>query len=472
MDLGSTIGSTAPPTDEMESMQVHALQLLLPAFFCATSAAPRAVFATLEEQIPQETIDVRMPAGDQARGIPMPEGSLGQEVYRQRRARLMEAMEGGAAVIFGATRIDDGDRQDMDFYYLTGLAHEAGAALVLAPENEQWNEYLFLAPVDPEVNRWDGERAILGRAVELGTGFAQVMRTSRLGGILARAVLQSENQEMVFLGPVVPYTQDLPRELEVSQKVTQRIPGADVRLAHRLLPRQRQQHEEAEIQLIQGAIDITQIGLEAAMRSVHPGLREYELKTIIEDGFRRGGARRNAFPTIVGSGPNGAVLHYRDDSRPMQEGELVLCDVGAELENYAADVTRTFPVSGRFTARQREIYEIVLEAQAAGIAQCRPGANLRRDIHAAARKVIEAAGFTDAFFHGTSHFLGLDVHDAGLGDEPLVPGTIVTVEPGIYLADEALGIRIEDDILITEDGHRVLSARIPKTVEQIEALMQ
>lgn len=421
--------------------------------------------------VPEPTVDVRMPVGDVARGVPMPRGTLDHSVYRARRARLMEAMGGGVAVIFGAKHIGDGDRQNADFYYLTGLALEEGAALVLAPEDPTWKEYLFLAPVDPEKNRWDGERALLGRAVELGSGFARVSRTGRLGGALARLVLRSDPREMVFLGPVVGFERSVPRNLKVSQDVTARIPGASVRLAHELLPGLRQLHDEAEIALIQRAIDITGDALLAAMLNVGPGLREYELKHVIENQFRAGGSRRVAFPSIVGSGPNGAVLHYRDDSREMAAGELVLCDVGAEFEHYAADVTRTFPVAGRFSERQREVYEVVLAAQAAGIAQCRPGRRMRDDVHRAARRVIEEAGFTDAFLHGTSHFLGLEVHDAGNSDAPLEPGTIITVEPGIYLPEEALGIRIEDDVLITDGDPVVLSAGIPRTVAEIEWAM-
>ena len=167
----------------------------------------------------------------------------------------------------------------------------------------------------------------------------------------------------------------------------------------------------------------------------------------------------------------GAVLHYRDDNREMQTGELVLCDVGSEYEHYASDVTRTFPISGKFSPRQREVYEIVLRAQKVAIAGIKPGALIRDDVHEPAQRVIEEAGFTDRFFHSASHFVGIRVHDAGLSAKPLTVGTVITVEPGIYLADENLGIRIEDEVLVTEDGHEVLTQAIPKTVAEIEAVM-
>lgn len=437
----------------------------------ALSCAPVVVAQPIEIVVPHETPNVKMPRGDAARGIPMPHGRLGREVFRQRRRRLMEQMGGDVAVVFSAPGIGGSRRQNMDFYYLTGLAYEEGAALLLAPEQPYWNETLFLKPVDPEVNRWDGERDMLGRAVELGSGFASVKRMNVLASTMAAAVLNAKDRKMIFLGPVVGYTHDIPMALDVCQKVTARIPGSGIRLEHKLLPRLRQVHDDAELELMQRAIDITGIALKTAMRQVRAGMTEYELKQMIENEFRRKGARRPAFSSIVGSGPNGAVLHYRNDLRSMNDGELVLCDVGAEFELYAADVTRTFPVSGTFTPRQREVYEVVLRAQQAGMDQCRPGARMREDIHMAARQVIEDAGYTDYFFHGTSHFLGLEVHDVGVADEPLVAGTVITVEPGIYIAEEKMGIRIEDDVLITEDGYKVLSGHIPRTVRDIEALM-
>lgn len=430
-----------------------------------------ALAQDIDVVVPHETRDVRMPTGDAARGIPMPDGTLNHDVFRARRQRLMEAMGGGVAVIYSADHIGGRRRQNMDFYYLTGLAYEEGAALVLAPEARKWKEYLFLTPVDPELNIWDGERATIGRAMELGTGFAKVYRNNRLPRVLAGAVRNSEPMEMVFLGPIAGYTSPIPKSLQVSRDVVAQIPGASVRLSDRILTRIRQEKEKAEVELVQKAIDITDEALVNAMQSVKPGMTEYELKLVIENTFRANGSRRPAFGSIVGSGPNGAILHYRDDSRQMQSGELVLCDVGAEWEQYAADVTRTFPINGKFTQRQREVYNTVLRAHRAALAKCKPGAMLRDDIHMAAVKVIEEAGFTDKFPHGTSHFLGLEVHDVGVYDEPLTAGTIITIEPGIYIQEENLGIRIEDDVLITANGYQILSNHIPRTIEEIEAVM-
>ncbi len=444
--------------------RLHVASWLLVSTLCASAHAQLG-----DPSVPQETPDVRMPAGDAARGIPMPAGTFDQEVYRARRQRLMEQLDGDVAVVFGATSIGAHGAQDADFYNLTGLAQETGAALLLAPSEPVHKEFLFLRGVNPEQNRWNGERAILGRGIELGTGFARVYRTSRLGSTLALTGVHAE--KFVFLGPIVGYDKPIPKALQVCKDASARLPGVGVRMDHRLLRRMRQNHDEAELDLMRQAIACTGSGLEAAMCNVRAGMSEFELKQVIERGFRDAGSRRNAFDSIVASGPNGAVLHYPNDSRLMQAGELVLCDVGAEIEHYASDVTRTFPVSGRFTPRQREVYEVVLRAQQAAIDATRAGVRLREDIHEAARRVIEQAGFTDDFFHGTSHFVGLEVHDAGLSDEPLPAGTVITIEPGIYLADEALGIRIEDEVLITEDGCVVLTEGIPRSIDAIERLM-
>lgn len=444
-------------------------RLLITTLILVSSAWESALAQDPDPTIPRETTDIQMPAGDAARGIPIPVGTFDQEVYRSRRQRVMEQLDGDVAVVFGATSIGPHGSQDADFYYLTGLAQETGAALVLAPSEPIHKEFLFLRSVNPEENRWDGERAILGRGIELGTGFARVYRTSRLGSVLALAGVHAE--EFVFLGPLVGFDKPIPKALQVCKDASARLPGVDVRMDYRLLPRMRQVHDEAELDLMGRAIACTANGLEAAMCNVRPGMSEFDLKQVIERGFRDAGSRRNAFDSIVASGPNGAVLHYPDDGRPMQAGELVLCDVGAEIEHYASDVTRTFPVSGRFTERQREVYEIVLRAQQAAIDATRAGVRLREDIHEAARHVIEQAGFTDDFFHGTSHFVGLEVHDAGLADEPLPAGTVITIEPGIYLADEPLGIRIEDEVLITEDGCVVLTEGIPRSIDALERLM-
>ncbi|MEL6497807.1 MAG: Xaa-Pro peptidase family protein [Planctomycetota bacterium] len=428
--------------------------------------------------VPHETPDRRMPTGDAALGSAGPRGSVTREVYRERRLRLLRHMRDSghsAAVIFNDTRSSPSggpDRSGLDFYYLTGIEHEPGAALLLDPEADHHAESLYLPMLDVEDHVWHGERSALGRQLELSTGFARVRRISALPGALASAIMTGESNRAVFLGPVVGYTSEIPRQLQVLRDATSRIPGASVVLDREVLSAMRQAKDDIEVGLIRQAIANTMLGLNAGMKQVGPGMTEFELRTIIETAFREAGSRRLAFGSIVGSGPNSCVLHYRGehDHRVMQAGELVLCDVGAEVENYAADITRTFPVSGRFTDRQREVYGTVLRAADAAIEAIRPGITFR-ELNDIAKKVIEDAGYTDDMKHGLGHFLGLYVHDAGNYHLPLTVGTVITIEPGIYLTGEAIGIRIEDDILVTEDGYEVLTTGIPRTAEEIEAFM-
>lgn len=263
---------------------------------------------------------------------------------------------------------------------------------------------------------------------------------------------------------------------------------ADATLLESVLTDLREVKTEEELRFLQEAIDITAAAHRAAFRSIEPGFREYEIEAVIEYVFQREGAEYPGFPSIVGSGENSVILHYESNRRRMEDGDVVVMDLGAEYRGYSADVTRTVPVSGRFSEPQRLIYESVLAAQEAAIAVARPGAGFR-DLTAAASAVLAArlmdlgiisdpSGLTRFFPHGLSHYLGLDVHDVGTYG-PLRPGNVITIEPGIYIspADDVdprwwnIGVRIEDDVLITEDGAEVLSGAAPKTVEEIEALM-
>jgi Xaa-Pro aminopeptidase len=256
---------------------------------------------------------------------------------------------------------------------------------------------------------------------------------------------------------------------------------------------------EAEVAAMRRAAEVTRDAHLGAMRLAAPGRHEYELEAVIREVFRRCGSERPAYEPIVGSGPNATVLHYRSNNRRMEDGELVLIDAGCELDYYACDVTRTFPVSGVFSPPQRKIYEIVLEAQQAAIEAVKPGATLE-EAHDAAVRVV-AAGLVDLglidgpveaaiadrtyrryFIHRTSHWLGMDVHDVGayfVGGKPrpMEPGLVLTVEPGIYIRKgdatvpveyRGLGVRIEDDVLVTEGGHRVLTEDIPRSVDDVE----
>jgi Xaa-Pro aminopeptidase len=232
----------------------------------------------------------------------------------------------------------------------------------------------------------------------------------------------------------------------------------------------RQVKSPTEIALLEKAIQITVKAEQAAARTIAPGRIEYEVQAALEYEFTRNGAERPGFPSIVGSGPFATILHYNDNNRRMQSGDVVVVDIGAEYSGYSADVTRTYPVSGKFSPRQREIYQIVLDAQKAAISKVKPGARIS-DMHNAAMSYIRAKGYDKYFIHGTSHHIGLEVHDVGETSRPFEPNMVITAEPGIYIPEEQLGVRIEDDVIVTADGHRVLSD-FPKEISEIEAAMK
>jgi Xaa-Pro aminopeptidase len=234
-----------------------------------------------------------------------------------------------------------------------------------------------------------------------------------------------------------------------------------------------------ELARLRKAIEITGEAHRAAMRALEPGMYEYQAEALIEYVFRRNGAERLGFPSIVGSGPNSTLLHYDKNRRRMEAGDLVVMDIGAEFGYYTADITRTVPVSGAFTDRQRAIYRLVLGAQQAAIDRVRPGVTIRQ-LDQAAREHLRANSGTlcgsatcDRYFvHGLSHWLGMDVHDVGRIDTPLAAGMVLTVEPGVYISAERLGVRIEDDVLVTANGHEVLSGSVPKQPDEVEAVMR
>lgn len=371
---------------------------------------------------------------------------------RARRAALLALLPSNAVVLVSAgPRGDDTFpfRPRPDFLYLSGR-HEAGVSLLLA----KGRDVLFAPPRDEHHELWNGPRIAPGTPLAAASGFGEVVAWDERAAVLDAALADGAP---LFLSGI-----------EVSSLGLQRPPAA--RDAASFIARLRQVKDAGELALLDRAIGATCAALSETMRSIEPGHYEYEAQAVIEYLFSRRGAQRPGFASIVGSGPNSCTLHYQDNRRRMEAGDLVVMDVGAELFGYTADVTRTVPVSGTFTPRQREIYTLVLRAQDAGIAAARPGVTLRQ-VDAAARAVITQAGYGRFFPHGTSHWLGLDVHDVGAYDRPLEPGMVLTVEPGIYLPDEALGVRIEDDVVITSDGRRLLSGGAPRDPAAIEALM-
>jgi Xaa-Pro aminopeptidase len=402
--------------------------------------------------------------------------AIDAEAYAARRARLAKRVGDGVIVIPAGGRRDleqhvlqDNDfRQDDYFFYLTGLETPGAWLLLAATDGAVGSTTLFLPRVNPMMMRWTGVQLGPGEQAARLTGIPKVEEASREALEQALAV-----QAGPFFTTRWEGTQDnqFLEEWQASGREFGNVAPA--------LDSLRQVKDSLGLGSLRRAITITAEGVAAGMRAAHPGMWEYQLEATIEYTFRNLGADRVGFPSIVGSGPNSTTLHYDISRRRMEEGDLVVVDVGAEHAMYTADITRTFPVSGRFTERQREIYELVLETQGAIIEAIRPGVTLQELTMIARTYMAEHSGdscgerdCTQYFIHGVSHWLGMRVHDVGDGRRPLEPGMVLTVEPGIYLPEENLGVRIEDDVLVTEDGCEVLSVGAPKTVQDIERTMR
>ncbi len=388
-------------------------------------------------------------------------------VYAARREALMKAMGSGVAVVYAEGSEDAaGYRQSADFFYLTGVL-EAGAVLVLAPQERSHREFLFLPSRDPEAERWTGEREPIAAALRTKYGFERILRS---GGLL-RSVVDLASRSPTLWQVTRPGAGEArPRDLQLYAKVQERVPGVSTKSLGWTLAQLRARHDSEELALMQRGIRITEAGHLAAWAAVRAGVSEGEVRAEAERVWRVRGSRRPAYESIVGSGFNSTVLHYPRSERVMQDGELVLMDMAAEYAHYATDITRTLPVNGRYTAEQRKVYDIVLKAQEAAFALVRPGVHYE-DLDRAARKVIDEAGYGDYFIHGLGHFVGLDVHDAGAQHEPLEVGMVLTLEPGIYIPEKGLGVRIEDQVVVTPTGARYLTDGLPRRPEEIERWM-
>lgn len=390
--------------------------------------------------------------------------------YQKRRRQLLGQLKRSVGLVFAGEQTDGEGRfkPDANFVYLTGINDEPGAVLMLDPasDNPLRREVLFLRPLNPEMERWDGYRETISATLKRRTGFGSIQRLNALPGAVTTALRKCKSA--ACLHPFAVYPSAVSSDLNVFQQVAQRVPGVRIEDRTSLLTAMRAIKSPREIALIERACDITEQAFLQVMKLIRPGLTEAQVQLALETVYRQQGGNI-AYGTIVGGGLNGTVLHYTGNRDTLRDGELLVIDSAASFGGYAADLTRTLPVSGKFSAEQREIYEVVLASQLAAIKSARPGATFF-EIDAAARRVIEKAGLGDAFIHSIGHPLGLSVHDVQ-PDHPLKPGIVITVEPGVYLPERRMGIRIEDDLLITSKGSRNLTPSVPKTVREIEHAM-
>jgi Xaa-Pro aminopeptidase len=427
---------------------------------------------------------------------------------KQRRDEFMRRIPGGVAVFPAApTAIRNSDveheyRQDTDFYYLTGF-EEPNAVAVLAPDHPEHKFVLFVQPKDREREVWTGWRAG-EEGAKRDYGADAAFTIDKLDEEFPKLALKADRVFYRFGGDPA-FDERLVGFMRRFQRQRQREGSGPTSVIDpaEMLHEMRLIKTADELELLRRAIDITCDGHLAAIEALRPGAYEYELDAEIRYAFRKNASPRCGYETIVGSGANATVLHYTFNNRRIEDGDLVLIDAGAEFGYYTGDVTRTLPSSGRFTDDQALLYKLVLDAQLEAIDAIRPGATFIEPHDRAVRvlteglvrlgmlegeidKLIKENAFNKFYMHRTSHWLGMDVHDAGpykVADEwrRLAPGMVMTVEPGLYIAEDAegvdpryrgIGIRIEDDVLVTANGNEVLSARVPKTIAEIEGALQ
>jgi Xaa-Pro aminopeptidase len=404
-------------------------------------------------------------AGGFVHPTPEPPAAIPVAVYQQRRERVLAALDGCVAVLSAqgeVAGITEDFRQDGDFYWLTGL-NEPGAHLVLAPKARYSRSTLYLRSRDPEAERWTGPRDPLSPELLAKYGVDAVRRGSPEGALAAAG---SQHDCVAVIAPA-SLQKDERADAELALRLAARL-GLTVIYKRGLLAQLRAAHGPEEIARMERAIAITREGHQAAARATVAGVSERDVQTQIEYAFNAAGSTGLAYSSIVGSGPNGAVLHWDDNSRMLKPGDLVVIDAAAEYGRYAADVTRTYPVSGKFSEEQARVYRAVYQAQEDIFAALKPGVTMAELQHVA-EESLRRSGHLKDFIHGFGHFVGLDVHDAGDSSKPLPVGAVITVEPGIYLPERGFGVRIEDEVLITESGYRLLTTAFPRKLEDVEA---
>jgi Xaa-Pro aminopeptidase len=420
-------------------------------------------------------------------------------VYAERRAKLAEQID-GPVVLWGLTGREEFSQayvfaQEENFYYLTGH-NEEGAALLILPTGKQagappggnkpdtWDgprEILFLPAKDPAKEKWNGVRmSPADPGIEARTGFAAVKPFAQL-----RAAVEKLGKIYANTWTIQPYDTELggyPHEKEVVDWLMLATPQVKLKDIRQQIYALRQMKSQGEIAFLKQAIELSVDSHLAAMGMMRPGLYEYQIAAKMVEVHAMGGSEAEGYAPIVGAGPNSTALHYDKLSRKIEDGDIVVLDVGAQYAGYSADITRTLPANGKFTPRQREIYEIVLGAQNTALAALKPGMNMCKKGDNSVYKIsydyinshgkdLHGKSLGQYYIHGLGHNIGLDVHDPGEYCKPLEPGMVVTMEPGIYIPEENLGVRIEDDVLITASGYKLLSERLPRNPDEIEKIM-
>lgn len=410
---------------------------------------------------------------------------LSAEFFSSNRENLIKKLDADSLVLVQSApeAVRNADalhywRQDSDFYYFTGIDYPDCSLLIVPNPGEKDEVMLFIPPVDPEKEKWTGKMLTKERAKEI-SGIETVQSTESLAPSLFRA--QKWREKLYCdVNEAYPHLSLTPRHLFLSD-LRKRLPGLRQKKLGLLTAPLRVVKQQPELDLIETSLSIINSALTSVMKQLKPGLKEYQVEAEITYQYLYNGCKRHGFEPIVASGDNATVLHYVSNEDTLQDGDLLLIDTGGEYRMYSGDITRVFPVNGKFSVRQKACYQAVLEVNKAFIEEVKPGYSWN-ELHKRASEITgeiyHQYGLIDnpqkhlqVSYHKIGHFLGLDVHDVGRMDEPMEPGTVITVEPGLYLPEEGIGIRIEDDVVLTDSGCRVLSSAIPKEVDEIESLM-
>lgn len=406
--------------------------------------------------------------------------------FHQNRVKLDEHLQPGDHMVLfsGTAPKSTADAHysflpDKNFHYLTGLVQE-NFAVVVHKDQEGLKSVLFIEKPDYDVEKWYGRKLKKEKAIEI-SGIEQVEFIEGLEGWLNKRIHENRVNRIFLDLEKLSWNEAHSKAHQFAVQLKERYLFLQLETAHPILSSLREIKGTYEIEQIKKAVEITKNGLENVMKALKPGVMEYQLEATFAHSIRMEGADGNSFPTIAASGADAVILHYVDNAKEIKDGDLVLIDLGAQYKQYAGDITRTYPANGKFTERQKQLYDIVQKAMDAVIETVKPGIPFQ-ELNNVCKKVLTeeltAIGLIKSpeelvkyYYHGVSHHLGLDVHDLGSREAALRPGMVLTVEPGLYIAEEGIGIRIEDDILVTETGHENLSKDIIRKTEEIEAFM-
>ncbi|HOD53204.1 MAG TPA: Xaa-Pro aminopeptidase [Candidatus Cloacimonadota bacterium] len=405
---------------------------------------------------------------------------MNPDVFLKRREKLVSSLNKNELVlIFGNDEPGGASRflQNSHFFYFTGLKTPE-AVLVMGHIEENPIDLIYIQRNIPDRIVWDGEKMYPDEVTQL-TGIKTVLFLDNFEGSISNYLYQAD-KAYINIG-LHELDKPLSKTLHFVKKVREKIPHVCFRDVNPLIRPLRQIKDETEVEAITESIRITWAGIKSIWMNARAGMMEYELEAMLHFEMEKRGCRNFGFVPIVAAGKNAATLHYIENNCRIEENQLVLLDVGASNENYSADITRTFPISGTFSDRQKEIYAEVLYIQKEIIAMIKPGVGMaelnkktRELMFESLKKlnlITEESEIVKYYMHGIGHHLGLDVHDIGARDSILQEGVVITVEPGIYIPEEAIGVRIEDDVLVTSNGHKVLSDFIPKEIDELEKLL-